>query len=292
MGYCQMDLVGPFSRRGDVNPRTTKKTWGILIEDVNSGAVYIDILQDYSTNAVVTTLRRFGSLRGWPGVICSDPGSQLVSASGKLDSWWKDMEDSLRTFGSGKNFKWEVSPPDSSWRQGKAERRIGIVKKLINLSVGDSRLTPVELQTVFMEMADICNERPIGLSKPREDGTYFLITPNQLLMGRSGNILPDDTEMASNLPLAARYRIVKHVTDVFWKKWSAEASPGLLVRQKWHKKSRNLVVGDLVICAKAQKSRPNTSWLLLAILKPPRMVVSDQLLSYIVMYRKTIRESL
>ena len=34
-GYCQLDLFG----RGDVNPRTTKKTWGMVIEDVNSGAV-------------------------------------------------------------------------------------------------------------------------------------------------------------------------------------------------------------------------------------------------------------
>ena len=52
-GYCQMDLFGPFSCRGDVNPRTSKKTWGMVIEDVNAGAVHLDIVQDYSTNAVL-----------------------------------------------------------------------------------------------------------------------------------------------------------------------------------------------------------------------------------------------
>ena len=83
-GYCQMDLFGPFSCRGDVNPRTTKKTWGIVIEDTNSGAVHLDVVSDYSAHAVISSLHRFASLRGWPGVICTDPGSQLESAGGHL----------------------------------------------------------------------------------------------------------------------------------------------------------------------------------------------------------------
>ena len=70
-------------------------------------------------------------------------------------------------------------------------------------------LTPVELQTIFMETANICNERLIGLSKPREDGTYSLLTPycwyqNHLLLGRSSNVLPDDVDLAANLPMNAR----------------------------------------------------------------------------------------
>ena len=190
----QLDLFGTFSCRGDVNPRTT--TWAVVIEDVNSGAVHLDIVQDYSTHAVVMTLRRYGALRGWPGIICSDPGSQLEAASGKLESWWQTMGDALRSLGSSKNFRWEVSPTYSPWRQGKAERRIGVVKKLLTLSLGDTRVTPIELQTILFECANICNERPIGMSKPREDGSYSLITPNQLLHGRSMNILPDDAQLA------------------------------------------------------------------------------------------------
>ena len=251
--YCQMDLLGPFICRSDVNARSTKKIWGMLIEDTNSGAVYIDIVLDYSTTAVLLTLRRFGSLRGWPGVISTDPGSQLESASGILERWWQTMEKPLREFGTTKNFQWKVSPPDSPWRQGKAERRIGIVKKLMKHSVGDTKLTPVELQTAMFEISNICNERPIGLSKPRDDGSYVLVTPNQLLMGRSSNILPDDTEISENLPMAARYRLVKHVTDMFWQRWSNNVSPGLIVRQKWHEPSRKMRVGDVVLIGESTK---------------------------------------
>ena len=252
-GFCQLDLAGPYYCRGDVNPKTTKKTWVMVIEDVNSGAVHLDIVTDYSTHAVLLALRRFGSTRGWPGVICSDPGSQLESASGKLENWWLKMGNELRSLGSIKNFRWDISPADSPWRQGKAERRIAIVKRLLTLSIGDSRLTPLELQTILMEVADMCNERPIGMSKPRDDGTYELITPNQLLHGRSANMLPDDTPLTEDLPVTNRYRLVQHVTAQFWERWSDLVTPGLVHRQKWHKKGRNLQLNDVVMICEPTK---------------------------------------
>ena len=56
----------------------------MVVEDVNSGAVHLDVVSDNSTNAVLLTLRRYGSLRGWPGEFYSDPGSHIVSASVNL----------------------------------------------------------------------------------------------------------------------------------------------------------------------------------------------------------------
>ena len=103
-GYCQMDLMGPYGCRGDTNKRATVKRWGMVIEDTNSGAVYIDIVQDYSTEGVLLALHNFGSNRGWPGVICTDPGSQLESASGILEDWWRSMGKQLREYASTKNF--------------------------------------------------------------------------------------------------------------------------------------------------------------------------------------------
>ena len=47
--------------------------------------------------------------------------------------------------------------------------------------------------------------------------------------------------------MAARYRLVHHVTNAFWKKWSDVVSPSLVIRQKWHQTFRNVRVGDLVM---------------------------------------------
>ena len=192
-------------------------------------------------------------MRGWPEKVYSDPGRQLESASGKLESWWKSTEQALSTFAGSKNFQWETSPADSPWRQGKVERRSAIIKKHLTHAIGDSRITPLELQTVLMEISDICNERPITAAKPREDGTYSLVTPNMLLMGRSVNRLPDDQEVAESLGVTARYRLISHITTAFWHRWSTDVSPGLIVRQKWHVQSRNLRKGDIVMIAEASK---------------------------------------
>ena len=56
---CQMDLFGPFTSKSDVISRATKKTWGVIIEDVYSGAVHLDVVSNYSTDAVLCTMKRF-----------------------------------------------------------------------------------------------------------------------------------------------------------------------------------------------------------------------------------------
>ena len=102
---------------------------------------------------------------------------------------------------------------------------------MLSLSLGDTTVSPFELQTILLECANICKEHPIAMSKPRKDGSYTLITPNQLLLGRSMNVLPDDVQVADKWTVASRYRIVQQVTTSFWSKWSSEVSPGLVHRQ-------------------------------------------------------------
>ena len=63
-GHVELDLFGPFTCKSDVNKRSTKKVWGILIVDTNSGAIHCDTVQDYGAQEVVKALRRFASLHG------------------------------------------------------------------------------------------------------------------------------------------------------------------------------------------------------------------------------------
>ena len=64
---------------------------------------------------------------------------------------------------------------------------------------------------------------------------------------------PDDSKIIGNLPMAARYRVVSHVASSFWQRWCTYVGPSLVTRQKWHQKSRNILVGDLVMIADANK---------------------------------------
>ena len=184
--HVEIDLMGPFLCRGEKNPRVTLKKWAMVIEDVYSGAVHCDVVDDYSAAAVIASLRKFAALRGWPTVISSDPGSQLVSAGGKLESWYQEMGKSLQGLASLKGFRWEISPANSPWRQGKTKRRIGVIKRLLKISVNDEKLTSFELQLFLFEAANITNSRPISAAKRiPADGSYTILTPNDLLLGRA-----------------------------------------------------------------------------------------------------------
>ena len=210
--------------------------------------MHSDIVSDYSSQETIKTLRRFAALRGWPVVMFSDPGSQLVGASGNMESWFSSMKSDLEHFAGNTSFSWEISPANSPWRQGRAEVRIKVLKKLITVAVGSCRLTPMELQTVLFEAANLSNERPIGINKtPKADGTFKVLTPNCLLMGRSLNAVPDDTELAGHMKKSDRYQLISQVTSEFWERWSQEVTPEAVIRQRWHETGRNLRVGDLVL---------------------------------------------
>ena len=247
-GDVELDLFGPFLCRSDVNKRSSMKVWGVVIEDRNSGAVHCDVVLDYSAQEVIKMLRRFGSLHGWPSRISSDPGSQLESSSGRMEVWWEQMKDQLVGFAGQSNFTWEISPANSPWRQGRCEVRIKNIKRILKISIGSSKLSPIELQTVLFEAANMSNERPIGVNKsPQSDGTYKILTPNCLIIGRSTSSIPDDTNLAGHLKKSERYELIQQVTKDFWSRWVAEVTPEAVIRQKWHESRRNLQPGDVVL---------------------------------------------
>ena len=55
--------------------------WIVIFNCTVTRAVYIDLTEDYGTDSILQTLRRFISIRGCPGKIQSDQGSQLIAAA-------------------------------------------------------------------------------------------------------------------------------------------------------------------------------------------------------------------
>ena len=53
-GDVEIDLMGTYTCRSNVNKQCTLKVWGAVIEDINSRAVYCDIVSDDSTEAVIS----------------------------------------------------------------------------------------------------------------------------------------------------------------------------------------------------------------------------------------------
>ena len=158
------------------------------------------------------------------------------------------MKGSLSELAATSNFSWEISPANSPWRQGRTEVRIKSIKRLLAITVGSVRLSPLEFQTVLFEIANLSNERPIGIiKKPSADGSFRILTPNRLIMGRSTNSVPDDVQLSSHMKRSERYELIQQVTSDFWAFWVKDVIPESVIRQKWHENGRNLRPGDVVL---------------------------------------------
>ena len=115
--------------------------------------------------------------------------------------------------------------------------------------MGNKRLSLLEFHTALTEVANIMNERPIGI-KPGLDSPIQLLTPNCLLMGRCtaknpGGWLPETGN------LITRFEIVQSVVKEFWTNWRELYAPTLVWDQKWHTSTRNLEVGDVVVISES-----------------------------------------
>ena len=82
--HVMLDLFGPYTVRGEVQKRTSGKTYGVMFTDLSMRAVHIETVFGYDTSNFLMALSRFASIRGWPEKIFSDPGSQLVGAQREL----------------------------------------------------------------------------------------------------------------------------------------------------------------------------------------------------------------
>ena len=183
-----LDLFGPFSIKDAVKKRTKSKAYGVIFNCLSSRAVYLDLIDGYSTESFVDGFRRFISIRGCPKHIFSYCGSQLNSFNKELKDMLSEVrvdeiQNCARKYGG--EIEWTFTAAHAQWQNGVSEALIKSVKKSLIIAIGNSILTYSQLQSSLFEVANILNQRPIGI-KPSNDidlGKY--LCPNDLLLGRT-----------------------------------------------------------------------------------------------------------
>ena len=110
-----------------------------------------------------------------------------------------------------------------------------------------------EMQTVMDEAAQLVNQRPIG-RKPLtpDDGTY--LCPNDLLLGHCDN-KPPQGPFSESANAKQRLNFTQEIINKFWKKWTQEVFPNLVIEPKWHTQRRNVNVNDVVLVQDANLVR-------------------------------------
>ena len=243
-----LDLFGPFLVKDTVKRRTTKKVYGLICTCMTSRAVHLELVEGYDMSNFLLSFRRFVSIRGFPRFVYSDNGSQLVAANKELREMTRNWDISeFSKFGSKQGMSWIFNKSaNAPFQNGCSESLIRLVKRGILMSIGDNILSFGKLLTTIHEISNLINSRPIG-SKPGNDlslGTY--LCPNDLILGRNNVNVPNEVFDESYNDYR-RYQFVNKVVTSFWKKWNRDFFHTLIIRQKWHVKTRNVKIGDIVL---------------------------------------------
>ena len=251
-----IDLIGPFTIRDTVKKRTHMKVWGLIATCAVVRAVYLDLTEGYSTDAILQTLDRFVSTRGYPSKMISDQGTQLIAASKDIASLTKDWNwTTIAEWASDNKMEWKFVPAEGQHMNGLSESLIRSVKRSLHHVIGENVLTFSELQVAFFKIANIINSRPIGVTPGNDPEFPQALTPNDLILGRSTNE-PPQGPFLKKITIAKRYAYVQELVDNWWSRWYDTVLPSLVPCHKWLQRHRNCQVND--ICLIRYKSMRST----------------------------------
>ena len=166
---------------------------------------------------------------------------------------WNHKE--LNEFSADKGMRWQFITPEAPHQNGCAEALVKGAKKALKKAIGEQVLTPFELYTCLLEVANLMNQRPIGrIPNDPDDGSY--LCPNDMLLGRATSMVPQGPFRETRNP-RNRVEFVQKIVDTFWRRWTRDVFPSLVPRKKWNAEKRTVRVDDIVIMEDSNSVRGN-----------------------------------
>ena len=249
-----LDLFGPLMAKGvGGHARKVFKTWGVLFTCLGTKAVSIWLAGGYDAESFLLCYQRQTAIYGIPNLVISDQGSQLMSAAKEIKEW-----QALQEAASRQGTEWKVTPAGCAWRNGQAERAVGLAKHTLQQVVDSHELLNVfELETALLQVAAIINRRPLTARIFGQDD-YHAICPADLLLGKISGYNANkpytwQDKIFEPTQIKQNFGKIAALTDRWWVKWSRDAFPLMCPRQKWTKERRNIKVGDIVMLVSANK---------------------------------------
>ena len=256
--YCAVDYFGPFYiriKRSDV-PR-----YGVLFTCLTSRAIHLEVAESLETDAFINALRRLIAIRGPIRLLRSDRGTNFVGAKNELKHELEAMRnDQLRQFllRNGADIEFRMNFPSSSHMGGVWERQIRTVRSVLApmLQRSGSQLDDDSLRTLFYEVMNIVNSRPLTTETLSDGSSPSPLTPNHLLTAKTTVVLPPPAEFQeADIYSRKRWRRVQYLLNVFWSRWKSEYLQSLQMRSKWNYPTRDVKIGDVVIIKDENVSR-------------------------------------
>ena len=251
--FISLDYVGPFIIRGEINKRSRAKCWIIVYICRSTKAVCLLPTSGYDTESFLVRHEEFVARKGQPKSIVSDRGTNLVKsgiviAERNSPSSWNWEEVVRRNSAS----TWEFVPVGAQHRNGLAEATVKVLKQSLQHALPSGTvLSFTELNTLCAKISFAVNARPLGLNNTshssQQDDFLTVVTPNQLLLGRSDDASPPLDYCEEDGKFTRRLAYVSSVYNLWWARWIQQVLPTLVPIRRWRKKKQNLKVGDVVM---------------------------------------------
>ena len=247
-----IDYAGPvYIKYGHVRKPTIVKAYVCIFVSLSVKAVHLELVSDLTTEAFIAALRRFIARRGKPSLLWSDHGSNFVGAAREFKELTEFLnlqktQGVVADFCSTQSIVWEFIPEHAPHFGGLWEAAVKSMKTHLRRVTGNVKLTFEEFSTVLCQIEACLNSRPLVPLPCDEDGVEAL-TPGHFLVGRPLESLPDPCLSYRSFSLLRRWHLCQALVRHFWKRWSAEYLTSLQKFSKWHRPSKNLAVGDVVV---------------------------------------------
>jgi len=181
----------------------------------------------------------------------SDHGSNFVGAQKELNQLIEFLENqktqnAISHFCTSQKIVWKFIPERSPHFGGLWEPCVKSMKYHLKRILSGVKLTFEEYTTVLVQVEACLNSRPLVAISCDDDG-FDALTPGHFLIGRPLEALPDPAFSYRTVTLLRRWHLCQNLVRHFWQRWSADYLANLRKYAKWHKPSRNLSVGDIVV---------------------------------------------
>ena len=141
----QVDIAGPFLSYSPHNKRATVKIYFAVYCCSTTSSVIIKVMEDYSASSFMQSFIRFSCETGYPKILVSDEGSQLLKGYEDMRISYSDLRNKLH-LEVGVDF--DVVLTGGHNMTGKVERKIQEVKNSIERSYDKQRFSILQWETV------------------------------------------------------------------------------------------------------------------------------------------------
>ncbi|KAK6750546.1 hypothetical protein RB195_002489 [Necator americanus] len=243
------------------------------------GAVHLEVVENLSAGAFLSSFIRFISRRGVPKLIRTDCGTNFKLGSKVIENLFLENDEngsSVMSYSASEGIKWIFNPPASPWMGGAWERMVGSVKRCFQKSIGRKKLSFEQMTTVISRIEAIINTRPLT-KVSATDLDEIPIRPIDFLQGNLKYSIPStqlqcgngdtvyDPELLQTVAQAQEALMFSEtIATVFWERWNKEYLTSLRDNQRvLLKQPRHVTntpqIGEIVLIE--QEFLPRGNWM-------------------------------